>query len=413
MTRAASLCLTVPLALLVACSERPTSPPVSSLSAADAPSALKREDRPELATIVWETKASDVVRVRLLNPIVAARAYALVGLAQYAAADAAKKEERRGAVAAASVQVLSYLSAADAASLEAQLTSEGAVGTDDERAAFARGVTVGRAMGDVIVARGRADGFANANGTPKVWDPSTLPVGPTIWFMDAGVAPPPAGFQFPFMRPYFLTSADQFRSVPPPTDLTGPVAEVIALVNNRTPEQAAMAVALNLSTGTITPAGDWDQRAMVLIRKRNMDERAAAHVFALLNSAIIDAVIGCWDTKFEYLVLRPWQVAPADLPNSKLLIGRPNHPSYPSGHSCVSGAAAAVLTRFFPEERNDHVQHMIDNGNSRIYAGIHYRFDVEAGQALGRSAAEWAIHYDRTNGLLAALLPGYRGNDDR
>jgi hypothetical protein len=47
------------------------------------------------------------------------------------------------------------------------------------------------------------------------------------------------------------------------------------------------------------------------------------------------------------------------------------------------------------------------------YFGIHYRFVVEAGQAVGRSAAEWAIHYDRTNGLLAALLPGYRGNDDR
>jgi hypothetical protein len=39
--------------------------------------------------------------------------------------------------------------------------------------------------------------------------------------------------------------------------------------------------------------------------------------------------------------------------------------------------------------------------------------DVEAGQGLGRSVAQWAIHYDNTNGLLAALLPGYRGNDDR
>jgi hypothetical protein len=378
-----------------------------------APSALKRADRPELASIVWETKASDLVKARSLSPIAAARAYALLGLGQYAAADAAEKEDRRGAVAGASVQVLSYLFGADAAQLETQLENEGAVGTEDERAAFARGVTLGRAMGNVIVARGRADGFANANGTPKVWDPATLPVGPTIWFIDAGTAPPPAGFQFPFMRPYFLTSADQFRSAPPPSDLSGPVAEVIAIVNNRTPEQVAMARDLNLPNGTITPAGDWDQRAMVLIRERNMDERAAAHVFALLNAAVMDAVTACWDAKFTYLVQRPWQVAPADLPNSKLLIGRPNHPSYPSGHSCVSGAAAAVLTRFFPEESRSHEQHMIDNGNSRIYAGIHYRFDVEAGQALGRSVAEWAIHYDRTNGLLAALLPGYRGNDDR
>jgi membrane-associated phospholipid phosphatase len=403
--------LIAPLAFIVACSEPPT-PPSRDLTALAA-SVSSRADRPELASIVWETKASDVVRVRLFNPINASRAYALVGLAQYAAADAAKKEERRGAVAAASVQVLSYLSSADATQLEAQLASEGAAGTADEQASFARGVTVGRAIGDIIVARGRADGFANANGTSKVWDPATLPAGPGIWFIDAGTAPPPAGFQFPFMRPYFLTSADQFRPAQPTVDLSGPVAEVITIVNNRTPEQAAMAVALNLSTGTITPLGDWDQIAMALIRKRNMDERAAAHVFALLNSAVMDAVTACWDAKFEYLVLRPWQVAPADLPNSKLNIGRPNHPSFPSGHSCVSGAAATVLTRFFPEERSEHVQHMIDNGNSRIYAGIHYRFDVEGGQELGRSVAEWAIHYDRTNGLLAALLPGYRGNDDR
>ncbi|HEU4993830.1 MAG TPA: phosphatase PAP2 family protein [Gemmatimonadaceae bacterium] len=413
MIRAAPLRLIGPLVFLAACSERPTSPAAADLSATAVASA-DQKDTQELATIVWQQTARSLAKTRALSPIVAPRAYALVGLAQYAAADAVKKDERRGAVAGASVQVLSYIFKLDIAAIEAQLAAEGAVGTADEQAAFARGVTAGRAMGEIIVARGKADGFANADGTAKVWDPATLPAGPTIWAMDADATPHvPAGFQYPYMRPYFLTSADQFRSPPPLTDLTGQVNEVIEIVKNRTPEQAAMAVALNLGPGSITPAGDFGEKAEPFIRKRNMDERAAAHVYALLNAAIMDAVIGCWDTKYTYLVLRPWMVAPADLPFSSLIIGRPNHPSYPSGHSCVSASAATVLERFFPENTTELEQRVIDNGMSRIIAGIHYRMDVEAGQALGRNVAHWAIQFDNTNGLLAAVLQGYRGNDDR
>ena len=69
----------------------------------------------------------------------------------------------------------------------------------------------------------------------------------------------------------------------------------------------------------------------------------------------------------------------------------------------MSGAAATVLTAFFPEHADAFHQRMIDNGNSRMYAGIHYRFDVEAGQALGRAVGEWALQYDEQRGLLAAV----------
>src|SRR6476619_5801017 len=124
MIRTASLRLIAPLALLAACSERPTGP-ATSLSARTVASA-DRKDAQELATIVWEAKARDLVAARLLSPIVAARAYGLVGLAQYAAADAVKKDERRGAVSGASVQVMSYLFKLDIAALEAQLLAEGA-----------------------------------------------------------------------------------------------------------------------------------------------------------------------------------------------------------------------------------------------------------------------------------------------
>ena len=428
MSRLTPLHLIAPLALLAACSDRPTGPLASADLLRSTVAAPAAKSDQELATIIWERKAADLVKARAVSPIASARVYALVGLAQYAAIDFVdargngdekialheKTSVRRGAVGGASVQVMSYLFRLDIAALEAQLAAEGALGSAEERAAFARGVAAGRAMGDLVVARGKADGFANADGTAKVWDSSTLPSGTGIWFMDADATPHvPAGFQFPFMRPYYLTSASQFRPGPPPMSTAEAVAEVIAIVNARTAAQTAQAIALNLSTGSITPLGDWDQIAMAAIVSHNMDERAAAHVFALVNTATMDAVTGCWDAKFQYLVLRPWQVAPTDLPNSKLVIGRPNHPSYPSGHSCVSAAAATVLERFFPENADALEQHVLDNGMSRIYAGIHYRMDVEVGQALGRDVAGWAIQYDKTNGLLAALLPGYRGNDDR
>ena len=431
MSRVSLLHAVAALALLAACSERPTGPLASAGALTSMASAPAAKSDQELATIIWERKAADLVKARAVSPIASARAYAMVGLAQYAAVDFVdgrgngdeklalheKTSVRRGAVGGASVQVMSYLFKLDIATLETQLAAEGAIGSADERAAFARGVAAGRTMGDVVVARGKADGFANADGSAKAWDSSTLPSGPTVWFMDADATPHvPAGFQFPFMRPYYLTSADQFRPGPPPTSIADAVAEVISIVNARTDAQAAQAIALNLSNapvGTITPLGDWDQIAMAAVASHNMDERAAAHVFALVNTATMDAVTGCWDAKFAYLVQRPWQVAPADLPNSKLIIGRPNHPSYPSGHSCVSAAAATVLERFFPENTVALEQHVFDNGMSRIYAGIHYRMDVEVGQALGRAVADWAIQYDKTNGLLAALLNGYRGNDDR
>jgi membrane-associated phospholipid phosphatase len=215
----------------------------------------------------------------------------------------------------------------------------------------------------------------------------------------------PAGFQFPAMRPYYLTSTSQFRPPPPPTDLTPSANEVVAIVNARTPAQEAIARFWNLGNGTVTALGYWDQQAAAYIAEFGLDELEAAHVFALMNSAAFDATLGCWEAKYHYLALRPWMVAPADLPNSKLIIGRPNHPSYPSGHSCVSSSAAAVLEAYFPSKASTLHDQVIEAGMSRIYGGIHYRVDIEAGRMLGQSVARWAIEYDREHGLLSAVVP--------
>jgi membrane-associated phospholipid phosphatase len=398
-----------------ACSETPTGPPAESLSPL-ATSVSLRDNAP-LASSRWQLTARGLVKARSASPIVAARAYALVSLGQYAAVDAAdalvingrdandhaKAHARRGAIAATSAKVLSYLFPLDVAQILTQLQTESAEGTVEAREAFARGREEGQTVGDLIVTRGRGDGFAQANGSPLVWDPSTLRTGTGVWSMDTDAAPQvPAGFQFAGIRPYFLENANQFRPAPP--DLSGQVDEVIEIVEKRTIAQAALAVALNQSSGTFTTPGVFAELAANFIDQHHMDDRAAAHVYALMHTAVMDAVIACWEAKFEYLVMRPWQVAPLGLPRSVLIIGRPNHPSYPSGHSCVSGAAATVLERFFPAQRAVLEKQVEDNGMSRIYAGIHYRIDVEAGQQLGRSVAQWAVRIDQRKGLLSAVL---------
>src|SRR6185503_2833153 len=116
-------------------------------------------------------------------------------------------------------------------------------------------------------------------------------------------------------------------------------------------------------------------------------EREAARILAYANAAAFDAQIACWDSKLFYWFIRPSQADPA----ITLPIGLPNHPSYPSGHSCITGAIMTVAIDAFPSER-DRLNAIIEEaGMSRVYGGIHYRFDIEGGRAIGRGAAALAL----------------------
>jgi membrane-associated phospholipid phosphatase len=103
-----------------------------------------------------------------------------------------------------------------------------------------------------------------------------------------------------------------------------------------------------------------------------------------------DALIGCWDAKFTYWYIRPSQADPA----ITLPIGLPNHPSFPSAHSCVTAAYSEILGHFFRDERPRLAANVTESGRSRMYAGIHYRFDIVAGQVLGRQVAEHVLATD-------------------
>jgi membrane-associated phospholipid phosphatase len=110
--------------------------------------------------------------------------------------------------------------------------------------------------------------------------------------------------------------------------------------------------------------------------------------------AMMDAGIACWDGKYHYMLIRPPQVEPS----ITTPIGLPNFPSYPSSHACFSGAGAETLAYAFPAERGYLTAKAEEAAMSRVYAGIHYRFDSTAGLELGRDVARLAVERGRTDG---------------
>ncbi len=397
----------VAIPVTIACSAFDTTAPEQNLET------QRNAFSQDVATPGWHAVARGLVAANVQSPLVAGRVYAALGVAQYAAVNDVgangtsgqlkasggfgnggrdRYEAERGAVAGASAQVLSFFYPAAAADLEQRVLFEGQAGPGRVHPAFKRGVEIGRAAGNRIIERVKADGFT----TP--WT-GTIPTGPGI-FVPNG---PPAGPQLGSVTPYFLTSGSQFRSAPPPTfqspAFQADLDEVVAFSNTRTPQQLAIALKWNYGNGTYTPVGYWNELAGKLIEENNLNEREAAHVFALVSATGFDALIGCWESKYHYWYIRPWQAnTTVTLP-----IGAPNHPSYPSGHSCVSSAMASVLGHFFPSMQQQLDAEVTEAGMSRIYGGIHYRFDITAGEELGRATAQLAIGIDQANGLLSVL----------
>ena len=383
------------------CSEQSTAPPAMSRGAIDAFAARGASDLAAVpSSLGWQEQARTLVGANNLNPLAATRVYAALSVAQYRAILATEDrdpdgqlaangigsggrsalEEQRGAIAQASAQVLSFLFPAAAQSMEQRVQREGESGPGNVHPQFTRGRDIGRIAGNAMVDHLRADRFT------APWT-GTVPVGPGMWIANG----PPAGPTFGGVAPYFLTSGSQFRPGPPPafgspaflTDL----AQIRTLSLTRTPEQLASAIYWNFPTGTFTPPGYWNLTAASYIEANGLNERAATRAFALTHAAMMDAMIGCWDAKYFYWTIRPSQATTG----ITLPIGLPNHPSYPSGHSCVSAAAATVLKELFPDRTTELDTWVTEAGLSRMYGGIHYQFDITAGQNLGRAVAEWAI----------------------
>ena len=386
--------------LIVASCSDPTMSSPALTASRDASSQASVPTEP--LTLEWQARARALVSAGLLNPLAAERVYAAVSVAQYRAVNAVAEqvdtdgqlsenglgeggrsmiEAQRGAVAGASARVLSFLFPGASESIAAQVDANANAGRGGVHPHFERGVAIGTAAGDAQVAWLQTDGFT------RPWT-GTVPVGHEFW---VPASLPPQGATFGAVRPYLMTSGSQFRPAPPPAfgspEFNAAVNEVLTVAQNRTPEQIALARFWNFPAGTPTPPGHWNEIAAAYAAEQRLDESAAANLFAIMNAAMFDSFIACWEAKYFYWTLRPYQANPA----ITRVLAPPNHPSYPSGHACASAAASSVLSHFFPMHSSELSVMLTESGMSRLYAGIHYRFDMTAGNEIGTGVAQLAL----------------------
>jgi hypothetical protein len=161
--------------------------------------------------------------------------------------------------------------------------------------------------------------------------------------------------------------------------------------DTRTPEQKRIAEFWADGVGTFTPPGHWNKIAEELLRKEKFTELRIAKILQQLNRAEEDAAIACWATKYKYFFPRPTQVDKT-IKNS---LSVPNFPSYTSGHSTFSAAAALVLGHYFPKDSTRLKKMANEAGMSRIYGGIHYFCDNEGGKMCGEKIGKLAVDWGK------------------
>lgn len=344
--------------------------------------------------------------VRTATPVRAARVMALLHLAMYDALVAtwdAKYEFRRAAPAdadprvamlawvssvpsypsehaaagAAAAEVLSYLFPGEDTAGYHAMAREAGQARIVAGAAYPSDVEAGSAIGRAVAAR-VIDG-ARADGSAELWQ-GTSPSGAGIW------KPTPSKFvRIPFdasagqWRTWVIPSGAAFRP-PPPPPLGSPVfaqniAELRSLATTRTAKQTDVA----RYWATDAPSVIWEKYMLEEIAQRDFGPVRAARAQALASVAMYDAFIACWDGKYHYWLERPVSADSTLQP----VFPTPPFPSYPSGHSTVSAAAAEVFAMLFPDAAAAYLARSSDASVSRVYAVVHYRFDVEAGEALG------------------------------
>lgn len=280
------------------------------------------------------------------------------------------------AAAAAAAEVLAYLFPARGAHFAGKAEEAMQVrllaGVEYPHA-IAAGRAIGQQVAALAIARGKLDG-SDAKWTGSV------PEGAGRWKGTNPVAPAAANWM-----PWALVAGSEFRPAPPPAfDSEATKAALVELKTfQRTPKTNHRATFWEVNGGARAHTM-WNEIARTKLIEYGYAPTTAARVLTALNVAMIDAGIACWDAKYTYWYIRPSQLD-SDL---KPVFAPPNHPSYPAAHGCFSTAAAVVLAGAFPHDREKLLAIGKEAAEARVWAGIHYRFDIDAGQDIGRKVGE-------------------------
>lgn len=376
----------------------------------------------------WNEVLLDAIRVDRTSPPRATRGMACVNVSIYDAVNgilgnyapyhvteaAPAGASAEAAAVAAAYRALVALFPAQQATFDAARAASLAAIPDGP--AKTGGIAWGEHVADAILAL--RDNDHSSDSYP--WE---SPVGANWWEPTPPAFAPPLLPNWPYVTPWAMTSTSQFRQTAPPAPNTAEYVAAFREVKRlgrvdstfRTADQSEIALFWADNPGTATPPGHWLDIARSLSAQRGLTLAENARLFALLSMTVADAAVVSWDIKFAYSNWRPLTgIQHADQdgnpdtvadPSWLPYIPTPPFPSYTSGHSTFSGSSSRLLAHFFGTDAiafnatSDGVpgvtrsytslsQAAEEAGQSRIYGGIHWQFDNQAGLESGRALAD-------------------------
>jgi hypothetical protein len=384
---------------------------------------------PDFSIVNWDSVAMQAFTAAALPPPDGHVIFAYTAIAMYDAVvaieggyqpfavdvDAPADASTDAAVATAAHAVLvHYLPAQQATILDPAYTA--ALAGIANGPAKVAGMAVGDAVAARLIAARADDGFRVA----VPYTPPNPPI-PGVWIPTAPT--PPIGTYMKGMRPFALKSADQFRPEGPPSLTSKQWAEdynEVKEVGSSTSTVRTADQTLAARFWAEAPVQQAHGALRLFVLDHSLDVVSAARLMAMVGVTFADGLIACFDAKYTYTFWRPVTAiragdtdgndATVGDPTWSPLIGTPNHPEYPSAHSCITPPAGRVIARFLGTDHIaltipsltglgaryfDKVQDLeYDVTNARIWGGIHYRTSVEVGGQIGKRVEDWILAHN-------------------
>ncbi len=389
---------------------------------------------PDTFVTSWDSVGSDAFTAAAipgsgLGPPEGSLIYTYVGIAEYDAVMAVRREYQpfavhesapagtsaEAAVAAAAHRILVHYLPTQTAMLDTAYATSLATIADSQ--GKSEGVDLGERVSIALVALRADDGFR----APATYTPPNPPI-PGVWLP---TAPTPAvGAYLPAMHPFTLRSPDQFRVAGPPAlsskqwaaDYNESKEIGSATSTVRTPEQTE--TALFWAEAPVQQAHGAFRR---FISDHRLDIVDATRFMAMETVTIADAFISCFDSKYHFAFWRPiTAIRAGDTDGNDATVGdanwtpllrTPNHPEYPSAHSCATPVVGLVMARFLDTDEIDMTMPSLrgaahdrffatpralaaDVRNGRVWGGIHFRSAVRDGADIARRTTAYVFAHN-------------------
>ena len=271
---------------------------------------------------------------------------------------------------------------------------------------FSRSEEYGKAVAQKIIDWSETDGYLHASDT------YTAPSGPGLWAPPTNPVPKTSTPYWGKLRLMVAGSGTDAQpgaptsySESPSSDFYKMVQQVYTASQNLTTAETNMALYWRDVPGVTTP-GHYVSILKQVLQNTDAPLDKAAIGYALSGIVVYDAAISCWQTKYQYNLVRPITYIRNVMGHTtwNSLLATPAHPEYSSAHAVLSSADAEAMTSVFGETPfTDHTydylgmpsrsfnsfrDFALEAGNSRLYAGIHYQPSINAGIAQGRKVAQ-------------------------